>query len=215
MLQQRVADGAPVEKLEALPAQAGLGGHPLEKRRVQVEVQAVGQLLPPAPQGRHSRRYYRNLAAHDAGIAQAPAVHALPDVDRGPRWTMTAWAVKGGTSTSPEVCLKRSTLTPRQPLPSLEETVSTGATWEKSSTAARAPPRAPSFGVTRSPSCSSGNTRSYSTFGMGLGNAVCLSNGIETRSKTNFLELRKAEVRRIRLPRTRVNKGKKKQLSWM
>jgi len=29
------------------------------------------------------------------------------------------------TSTSPEVCLKRSTLTPRQPLPSLEETVST------------------------------------------------------------------------------------------
>ena len=48
---------------------------------------------------------------------------------------MTAWAVKGGTSTSPEVCLKRSALTPRYPLPSLEETVSTGATWEKSSTA--------------------------------------------------------------------------------
>src|SRR5215218_2648151 len=50
---------------------------------------------------------------------------------------------------------------------------------------------------------------------MGLGNAVCLSNGIETRSKTNFLELRKAEVRRITLPRTRVIEGKEKQLSWM
>jgi hypothetical protein len=29
------------------------------------------------------RRYYRNLAAHDAGIAQASSVHAFPDVHRG------------------------------------------------------------------------------------------------------------------------------------
>src|SRR5215212_9662181 len=158
MLHQRVAGAEPVENLEALLVQAGLGGHILEERRVQVEVQAVGQLLPPAPQGRHSRRYYRNLAAHDAGLAQASSLHALPDVHRGPRWTMTAWAVKGGTSISPEVCLKRSTLTPRQPLPSLEETVSTEATWEKSSTAAGAL-RAPSVGVTRLPSRPSANTR--------------------------------------------------------
>ncbi len=83
MLHQRVANAEPVEYLEALPAQAGLGGHPFEQRRVQVEVQAVGYLLPPAPQGRHARRYDRHLAAHDAGLARAPAVHALPDVHRG------------------------------------------------------------------------------------------------------------------------------------
>src|SRR5215217_3924858 len=31
----------------------------------------------------------------------------------------------------------------------------------------------------------------------------------------NFVELRQREVRRISIPRTSVNKGKKKQLSWM
>jgi hypothetical protein len=46
MLHQRVAGAEPVENLEALPVQAGLGGHTFEERRVQVEVQAVGRLLP-------------------------------------------------------------------------------------------------------------------------------------------------------------------------
>src|SRR5215212_3728921 len=73
LLDQRVANAEPVEDLEALPAQTRLGGHPLKKRRVEVEVQAVGRLLPPTPQGRHARRYDRHLAAHDAGLARAPA----------------------------------------------------------------------------------------------------------------------------------------------
>ncbi len=68
---------------------------------------------------------------------------------------MTAWAEKGGTSISPVVCLKRIARRPRHPLPSLEETVSTGATWEKSSAAARLP----SLAVTRSPPRPSGDTR--------------------------------------------------------
>ena len=120
--------------------------------------------------------------AHDAGLAQVSTVYALPDVHLGPRWTMMAWAEKGGTSTLPEVCLKRNALTPRQPLPSLEETVSTGATWEKSSTAVRAPPRAPSIGVTRSLSRSSGNTRFVFDVRDGpRESAVCPSGGIETR----------------------------------
>jgi hypothetical protein len=83
MLDQRVADAEPVEDLETLPAQTGLGGHPFEERQVEVEVQAVGRLLPPALQDRHARRYDRNLAAHDAGLARVPAVHAFPDVHRG------------------------------------------------------------------------------------------------------------------------------------
>jgi len=181
MLHQRVAGAEPVENLEALPVQTGFGGHTFEERRVQLEVQAVGCLLPQrhrvgTPAGNTATSPRTTRASR-----RRPPCTLSPTSTGGPRWTMTAWAVKGGTSISPEVCLKRSTLTPRQPLPSLEETVSTGATWEKSSTGAGAL-RAPSVGVTRLPSRSSAKTRFAFYIQDGSRKSDLLFGGIETNS---------------------------------
>jgi hypothetical protein len=160
LLDERVACLELPQQLDPVGVQPRPCGRRADERGVEVEVEPVGLLLAPEPPAGHPRRDEGHVAPGDVALAQPPA-DALPHLDRAAEVDDDGVAEKGGTSISPVVCLKRIARRPRHPLPSLEETVSTGATWEKSSAAARSP----SLVVTRSPPRRRGTHASYSTFG--------------------------------------------------